>query len=1003
MPARLNNSRFVRSSLLRRPAVALLRIAVGLALTLAVPAALGQAAQAVLPSYDFGEQQLSAASPTIVMAQFTVTGYTGSFIPTAGFQYGKSFAAGTVSCTSLTSGGETCTVPVTFGPQFPGARRDTLYLMNGAAQLAGTFLYGIGEAPFAMLQPGVTTSVQLPGSPYIYTSTVDENLTAYVDANSEVWKIGNGTGTALAGSSATGGSSLSVDGAGNIFISNLSNSYGGVYSVNSGSQQSIQFTFPPGSATQAVNSNAIAAGNDGTVYVANPGEGSGAINGYIPPELMIAANYGENLSNLNRQTPRILLYSSSADAPAFGPTGLIADSYENLFAVGQTGIFEVCSGNGNTCGVEGSMQQINTYGSNSVSVAIDAAGTLYLPRYGNGVGMLPPSSYASATAAYGLDYGAPLGSSVGPDGTVYVGNSGNLDIIDRSQGAIDWGSNNGATSNPQTITVYNGGNQTLTISAIAISGPGYAIQTASTNPCSSGSVLAAGTMCAIGVTSNPPHSGTLSGALTIASNSLNNPLTVQTVALTGYVSGIYVTASPGTLPFGSEAEGNSTTQAVTVTNSSVGSNSVGYGSTVSISGPLTSSNPAFSATAGNCDRPLASGAEGCQIQVTFNPTAAQSYSGTISWTEEIVGNGPSQSLSVIVTGSGLPPVIPLSITETIHTSDGTPAAVQATQLPIAETIHTSDGTPATVSATQLPIAETIHTSDGTPATVSATQLPIAETIHVTDTYVAGTASSNATTTSLTAPSMVTVGYSATLTAMVQQVDSTTPPTGSVKFYQNGVLLGSATLSGGIATYSTSALSVGSDSFQAVFPGNASLTTSSSAQLTVTVTTQTVLIVTALNASRNFTAANPAFNASIGNSTGGAFSVSGSPSFSTTATLNSPAGQYPITPSLGTLSAPSGFVFTFVNGTLTVNGGALYPIAFTTIPNVPLAVQQLTLTAHSITGNLGQPIVYSVSGPATISGSTLTLTGTGVVTVTATQAGNATFAPTSVQQQFTVTP
>jgi hypothetical protein len=51
-----------------------------------------------------------------------------------------------------------------------------------------------------------------------------------------------------------------------------------------------------------------------------------------------------------------------------------------------------------------------------------------------------------------------------------------------------------------------------------------------------------------------------------------------------------------------------------------------------------------------------------------------------------------------------------------------------------------------------------------------------------------------------------------------------------------------------------------------------------------------------------------------------------------------------------------------------------------------------------------PITYTVSGPATLSGYTLTLTGTGTVTVTATQPGTSTFAPaTSVVESFTVTP
>jgi protocatechuate 3,4-dioxygenase beta subunit len=58
---------------------------------------------------------------------------------------------------------------------------------------------------------------------------------------------------------------------------------------------------------------------------------------------------------------------------------------------------------------------------------------------------------------------------------------------------------------------------------------------------------------------------------------------------------------------------------------------------------------------------------------------------------------------------------------------------------------------------------------------------------------------------------------------------------------------------------------------------------------------------------------------------------------------------------------------------------------------------------SATASSGLPVSFSiVSGPATIAGSTVTLTGAGIVTVRASQAGNATYNPApSVEQSFTV--
>jgi hypothetical protein len=80
-----------------------------------------------------------------------------------------------------------------------------------------------------------------------------------------------------------------------------------------------------------------------------------------------------------------------------------------------------------------------------------------------------------------------------------------------------------------------------------------------------------------------------------------------------------------------------------------------------------------------------------------------------------------------------------------------------------------------------------------------------------------------------------------------------------------------------------------------------------------------LTVTANDQSRLFGQANPAFTYAITGLVGGDTSavVSGTAGCSTTATPSSPAGDYPITCTLGSLSAP-GYVFdTFVAGTLTV--------------------------------------------------------------------------------------
>ena len=77
------------------------------------------------------------------------------------------------------------------------------------------------------------------------------------------------------------------------------------------------------------------------------------------------------------------------------------------------------------------------------------------------------------------------------------------------------------------------------------------------------------------------------------------------------------------------------------------------------------------------------------------------------------------------------------------------------------------------------------------------------------------------------------------------------------------------------------------------------------------------------------------------------------------------------------------------------------ITFPTIPSKVYGNPPFTVTA---TSSSGLPVTIAVtSGPATISGNTVTLTGAGTVTLTATQAGNANYsAAPPVTQSFTVT-
>jgi hypothetical protein len=178
--------------------------------------------------------------------------------------------------------------------------------------------------------------------------------------------------------------------------------------------------------------------------------------------------------------------------------------------------------------------------------------------------------------------------------------------------------------------------------------------------------------------------------------------------------------------------------------------------------------------------------------------------------------------------------------------------------------------------------------------------------------------------------------------------------------------------------------------------------SATGSVTLTVN-QAPLTITALGQSRAFGAANPAFTTTISGFTNGenlaSSGVVGTAGVSTTAILTSPVGTYPITPGVGSLTASNYAFTTFTAGTLTV-GQTAQVITFGALSATTFGVAPFAVSA---TASSGLTVTFSVlSGPASISGSNVTITGAGSVTVRASQVGNNNYsAATAVDQAFTV--
>jgi hypothetical protein len=567
---------------------------------------------------------ISVASAQSVKASFSVSGYAGSFIPTATLHYGHDYTLGTVTCSG--SGPETCTVSVTFQPTLPGARKDALFLMDGTTILTTVLLGGTGQAPLALVQPGVVTSPITSAPYYIYQSTVDENGTVYfvADEGNAVYSLAKGS-TIPSTVPVTGLSSphaIAIDGAGVLYIAQNTYSHDIItYNTVTGAQGSITVN-PPAPYVPCSNTN------DGTLE-------------YL---YSVAIDDAGNLFTLEILCNQIFelaadgTYTTTPISPAMTqPSEIGIDDADDVF-IGGYDINELTAG--------GAQTQINNVGAGD-GVAADAADTVYATRYtdyGGVVGLLA-SNYS--TPGFTLDPSAsPLGEGLASDGTLWVGNYSNLDKVDRTQGTISFGEQTvNFESAAQDVSLYNGGNESLTVSSIVISGAPFNLLPGGSNNCTAGIVIAPGSSCEIAVTITPTHAGNFTGTVTFTSDSLNTTATQQNVALSGFVYGAYMVASPTVVNFPQQAAGTTSAAAmVTLTN-----DGLLYGGAV---GAPSSSNAAFNPTSGTCSGQIAVGSS-CQVSVTFSPALAQAYAGTVTVPASTWGGGAIPSVTFNVNGSGV--------------------------------------------------------------------------------------------------------------------------------------------------------------------------------------------------------------------------------------------------------------------------------------------------------------------------------------------------------------
>jgi len=218
----------------------------------------------------------------------------------------------------------------------------------------------------------------------------------------------------------------------------------------------------------------------------------------------------------------------------------------------------------------------------------------------------------------------------------------------------------GTTSSAQTVTLTNTGTNSLTPTAVSISG-----DFAETDSCQK-STVAPGGSCAIQVTFTPTATGSRSGQMVVFADVGGGQLVVS-LAGAGAAPGT-VTLTPASISFGPVLVG-ATSAPLQATATNTGTAAVPITSFV-ITGP-------FSIASNVCGTSALAADSACQVTVAFTPAKAGAAAGTLTLTD---GAG-TQSVQLSGTGEA-PPTDTLSPTSLAFpaTATGQLSAVQTVQI-----------------------------------------------------------------------------------------------------------------------------------------------------------------------------------------------------------------------------------------------------------------------------------------------------------------------------------
>jgi hypothetical protein len=467
-------------------------------------------------------------------------------------------------------------------------------------------------------------------------------------------------------------------------------------------------------------------------------------------------------------------------------------------------------------------------------VAVDAAGDVFVADQGNHAvkeilavnGSIPANNPTIFTLASGFN--APYGVAVDASGDVFVADFLNSAVyeITRSQlPALSFATTNvGSTSSdsPQSVQFQNIGNAPLVAKSLTVSANFKQVDSSGTpeDCAASGFTLDPGAECNLSIDFTPQSAGALSGTATLTDNALNAGApnyAKQVVSLSGkgVVSKTATTTALTSTPNPSTVGQKVTfTATVKATSGATPTGTVNFYHLTTLLGPGTLSG-------------------GVATFTTSSLPVATSHIHAV-----YLGSSTDETSTSAVVAQ----VVNASTTTTELTSTPNPSTV-GQKVTFTATVKASSGlTPrGTVNFYHLTTLLGPGTLSGGVATFTTSSLPVA-TSHIHAVYVGSSTDETSTsavvaqvvlystaTTLTSTPNPSTVGQKVTFMATVKATSGATP-TGIVDFYHYATRLGSGTLSGGVATYTTSTLPQATSHIHAAYVGSSTDETSTSATI-----------------------------------------------------------------------------------------------------------------------------------------------------------------------------